>query len=151
MVVFVPMSPTAAPRSRTLVGWVSVLGTILFALLVAGCSVLVPSPQIGRWELQTVDGVKAVFPARLVFTTSDVTIDTGCNTGAATYRLDGSKLTLEGAAFTKVACGEGALAIQDGAFRAMAAGATATFNGEVLTLDMGSGQPVLVFRRGAGS
>jgi heat shock protein HslJ len=124
---------------------------LLFALLVGGCSALVPSPQIGRWELQTVDAVKAVFPARLVFTTTDVSIDTGCNTGAAKYRLDGSKLTLEGGAFTMVACGEGALAIQDGAFRAMADGATATFSGEVLTLNMGNGLPVLVFRRGAGS
>jgi heat shock protein HslJ len=127
------------------------LVALLFAVVASGCSALVPSPQIGRWELQTVGGVKAVFPARLIFTTSDITIDTGCNAGAATYRLDGGKLTLEGGAFTLVGCGDGALAIQDGAFRAMAQGATASFSGEVLTLDMGSAQPVLVFRRGAGS
>jgi heat shock protein HslJ len=127
------------------------LAALLVSMLVGGCSALVPSPQIGRWELQTVGGVKAVFPARLIFTTSDITIDTGCNSGAATYRLDGDKLTLAGGAFTLVGCGDGALAIQDGAFRAMAQGATASFNGEELTLDMGTGQPVLVFRRGAGS
>ena len=129
----------------------AVLAALLIALVVGGCSVLIPSAQIGRWQLQTVDGAKAVFPARLVFTNTDITIDTGCNTGAATYTLDGSKLTLASVAFTKVACGEGALAIQDGAFRAMERGASASFSGEVLTLDMGSGQPVLVFRRGAGS
>lgn len=127
------------------------LPLLVVLALVAGCSALVPSPQIGRWELQTVGGVKAVFPATLVFTTTDLSIDTGCNKGAGTYKLDGSKLTLDGVAFTLVACGAGALSAQDDAFRAMAQGAKAEFNGETLTLDMGNGQPVLVLKRGAGS
>lgn len=140
-------SPRFAARRLPLVGLV--LGLLLVA--VAGCSALVPSPQIGRWELQTVAGAKAVFPATIVFTNSDISIDTGCNKGAATYTLDGSKLTLDGAAFTLVACGGGALSAQDDAFRAMAQGASATFSGETLTLDMGNGLPILVLKRGAGS
>ncbi len=124
---------------------------LLLLAVVAGCSALIPSPQIGRWELQTVAGVKAVFPATLVFTSVDVSIDTGCNKGAATYKLDGSKLTLADAAFTNTACGGGALTAQDNAFRAMVKGASATISSEILTLDMGSGQPVLVLKRGGGS
>ena len=123
----------------------------LLLLVVAGCSALIPSPQIGRWELQTVAGAKAVFPATLVFTTADLSIDSGCNTGAAKYTLDGSRLTLASAAFTANVCGGGALTAQDDAFRAMAQGANASFSGEFLTLDMGSGQPLLVLKRGAGS
>ncbi len=128
-----------------------VLALVGLLMAVAGCSALIPSPQIGRWELQTVAGVKAVFPATLVFTNLDVSIDTGCNTGAAAYTLDGSKLTLQDAAFTATDCGGGALTTQDGAFRAMTTGANASFSGEFLTLDMGNGQPVLVLKRGAGS
>jgi heat shock protein HslJ len=120
------------------------------ALGLAGCALL-PSPWVGRWELVSVDGNPRAAPASIVLTDTAIEIETGCNTGAGTYHLDGERLTLTDVAFTAVGCSD-ALGRQDAAFLALASGSpTLRIADDRMTLDAGSGIPVLVFSRTSGA
>ncbi len=122
------------------------------AFLLGTCAVLVPNRAIGQWSLRTVGGNQAAAGGSIVFTNSDVVVQTGCNQGAASYTYEGDRLTLAGAAFTAQACPYEALDSQDKAFRALAAApSTMTINDAELTIDPGGGGPVLVFSRTGGA
>ena len=128
----------------------AVAGVVL-AVALAACSVLLPSPQVGRWELVSAGGASPAMPASMDLTATTMTIDTGCNAGTGSYRLDGSTLTFVDVLIAQVPCSSDPLAAQDDAFRGLLPAATLSISGDQLTLDSGRGTPVLVFRRGSGS
>jgi heat shock protein HslJ len=133
------------------VAWiVALLIVTAGAAALAGCA-LVPSPWVGRWELVTVGGNPPAAQGSIVFTNTDVVIETGCNEGAGRYRLDGSRLTLDGVAFTAALC-TGALGTQDAAFLALASGSPSLgLDGDRMTIDAGGGTPVLLLARTSGA
>lgn len=120
------------------------------ALALAGCA-LVPSSWVGRWELAAIGGNPPAAAGSIVFTNTDVVIETGCNEGAGRYHLDGSHLTIADVAFTAVLC-SGPVGAQDAAFLALGSGdATMSVSGDRLTIDPGGGRPVLELRRTSGA
>jgi heat shock protein HslJ len=120
------------------------------ALAVGACA-LVPTPWVGGWRLRTVGAAPAFDVATMVFTATDVVIQTGCNTGAGAYEVSGGHLTLKDVAFTPLTC-EGPLAVQDAAFSALTSGSPSlSVSGDTLTIDAGAGAPVLVFDRTSGA
>jgi heat shock protein HslJ len=126
------------------------LAAILLAVALAGC-VLVPTPWVGGWQLRTVGGIRPFAASTIVFTATDVVIETGCNTGAGGYEVSGGRLTLKGVAFTATACTD-VLVRQDSAFIALGKGTpTLSVSGDTLTIDPGGGGAVLVFDRTSGA
>jgi heat shock protein HslJ len=141
-----PGGPPA--RRRGLLGLRLLVTTL--ALAVAGCA-LVPTPWVGGWRLRTIGGNPAAAQATIVFTATDVVLETGCNQGAGQYEMANGKLTLKDVAFTAVGC-LGAVATQDAAFVALAGGTPSlSVSGDTLTIDAGGGRPVLVFDRTSGA
>ncbi len=122
------------------------------ATLLTGCSAMIPNPWIGGWALRSYGGRPAVAPSTLSFSSSDLVVDTGCNTGAGLYQYQGDQLTVKDMAFTARACSDPAFEAQDKAVRAIAAGPTTmTTADKELTIDPGGGAPVLVYDRTSGA
>jgi heat shock protein HslJ len=126
------------------------MAALALAVTLAGCA-LIPTPWVGAWQLRTVGGNRAAAAATIVFTATDVVLETGCNTGAGGYVVDGGKLRLRDVAFTLVLCTD-ALGRQDIALSGLTSGAPSlSVSGDTLTIDPGPGRDVLVFDRTSGA
>lgn len=119
------------PRARRTVLAAALLGAVLAA---GGC---ITSEQVivrGHWTLHSVDGVPPAAPGRLDFEADGtVALDTGCNAGGGTYRIDGLRLLTEELRTTLIGC-QGAVAAQEQAFLEVLAGPPA------FAIDTGTGR-----------
>jgi len=89
---------------------------LIVALVAAGCG---PDPEVlvaGPWKLTSIGGLPPAAEAGISFTAEGrFSIQTGCNSGGGTYRLERDTLTFTEFILTKMAC-EGPIGVQEGAF-----------------------------------
>ncbi|HEY4752547.1 MAG TPA: META domain-containing protein, partial [Candidatus Limnocylindrales bacterium] len=98
-------------------------------------------------------GKPAAAQATLSFSQTDAVFQTGCNQGAGGYAYQSPVLTFSNVAFTERACQDPAVAAQDAAIRAVAAGQPVRMSAgdHEMTIDPGGGGAVLVFDRTSGA
>lgn len=121
---------------------IGVMRTAVRALLaavlitaVAGCMSSADVLAGRHWTLASINGNAPAAPASIDFAAKGtLTLDTGCNTGSATFTLRGNRLVAKDLALTLLGCPDNAVAAQETTLTGVLGGSP------LFAIDTGTGQ-----------
>lgn len=107
--------------------------------------------QETTWSARSIDGTDPAAPASLALRRAQLQLETGCNAGATTWRLEGDVLRIDGLGLTEKACDAAVMAQERVVAATVADGARFVVDGDTLTITSPDGAHTIVLVRARGA